>query len=678
MAECRQELGNFPINSLPLEVIELIGAASNPATLVQWSSTCRFYRDLLSPHVFRYITFGPKLPPSRVVEALSRNVCIKSLTFTCEADRHSRQAKEDSEARNDEGQRPSKDSINFDLLGQVLRRLPTNLANLTLRFPHEWTAVDNMCWPEQFAFEDEQPLTACERHDLHHEMLWTTLDSMAKNNISHKQEFQLQIHNMSPHVSGVYHQPSFRNFLRQVTSFTLALCKFNRHPSHRPLERTWYRYLLSGWFYDQLHRVETFTLSAKPIWLNTAVVSLGVQLYSTLSPKPDHLPNLKHLTLSGLFIDPDLIAFLTSHAQNIQSVSLHNCFCHATTKDGGTSWWLVDYDVSQCPPWSSLFDSLAAQKSAKLTSFTISYDSWHIEDRMPCYYEERHDTEACAGYSPHRFGSLRQPLLCKSLMAAAVLDAECRRSSRLTGIPCEKHSHQSLMFLYSDLHVERHGKGASAYFLWGTTDTCMSFIEGSDFESWMSASMNLTNVGIWRSRVLFSSMVGRKATEKVLVPPDSPLAAPALQDQSLCFSYEIARGEMGVLSFEPYKGLILPYWAFRTVPIAEKSADILWTIFESYVERGDLVGADMTRKFIQMGMTRARRYANHKGGRKYGEDGKQLEKWTDDDVDGKRKEKEEASEVFKAYWRRCIASKAYVQLKKDWSTAKKKYLDAQG
>lgn len=72
---------------------------------------------------------------------------------------------------------------------------------------------------------------------------------------------------------------------------------------------------------------------------------------------------------------------------------------------------------------------------------------------------------------------------------------------------------------------------------------------------------------------------------------------------------------MGVLSFEPYKSLILPYWAFRTVPIAQNSADVLWAIFKSYVQRDDFVGADMTRKYIQMGMTRARRYANHKGGR---------------------------------------------------------------
>ncbi len=165
-----------------------------------------------------------------------------------------------------------------------------------------------------------------------------------------------------------------------------------------------------------------------------------------------------------------------------------------------------------------------------------------------------------------------------------------------------------------------------------------------------------------------------KATEKTLVTPDPPLEAPALTDRELCFSYEIARGEMGVLSFEPYKSLILPYWAFRTVPIARQSAEVLWNIFDSYVDRGDLVGADMTRKFIQMGMTRARRYANHKGGRKYGQDGEQLDKWTGDDLDGKRREKEEASEIFKGYWRRCLESEKYVQLKKEWSRAKKNHV----
>ena len=81
----------------------------------------------------------------------------------------------------------------------------------------------------------------------------------------------------------------------------------------------------------------------------------------------------------------------------------------------------------------------------------------------------------------------------------------------------------------------------------------------------------------------------------------------------------------------------------------------------------------MTRKFIQMGMTRSKRYANHKGGKKYGADGKILEKWTDDDVSGKRAEKEKASLIFKGYWRRCTSHEKYLTLKKEWMNAKKAY-----
>ena len=40
-------------------------------------------------------------------------------------------------------------------------------------------------------------------------------------------------------------------------------------------------------------------------------------------------------------------------------------------------------------------------------------------------------------------------------------------------------------------------------------------------------------------------------------------------------------------------------------------------MFLTYLKARDFAGADMARKFLQMGWTRARRYANHKGGRKY-------------------------------------------------------------
>jgi hypothetical protein len=81
--------------------------------------------------------------------------------------------------------------------------------------------------------------------------------------------------------------------------------------------------------------------------------------------------------------------------------------------------------------------------------------------------------------------------------------------------------------------------------------------------------------------------------------------------------YRVGRGEQGVLLVEPYKSELLPLWRFRTPELARESAQALLAAFDGYRDAGDFVGMDMARKYIQMGYTRARRYANHRGGRKY-------------------------------------------------------------
>jgi hypothetical protein len=80
--------------------------------------------------------------------------------------------------------------------------------------------------------------------------------------------------------------------------------------------------------------------------------------------------------------------------------------------------------------------------------------------------------------------------------------------------------------------------------------------------------------------------------------------------------YRIGKGEQGVLLIEPYKSELLPHWRFKTVEEAKRSAAKIHRMFLAYLKGEDFPGADMARKFLQMGWTRARRYANHKGGRK--------------------------------------------------------------
>lgn len=121
--------------------------------------------------------------------------------------------------------------------------------------------------------------------------------------------------------------------------------------------------------------------------------------------------------------------------------------------------------------------------------------------------------------------------------------------------------------------------------------------------------------------------------------------------------YQVGRGEQGVLLVEPYKSEILPWWRFRTVDIARKSAEKIMALFEAYRAQDDFVGMDMARKFIQMGYTRARRYSNHKGGRKYDAQGNELPR-------GRDEEKAAAAAIFKAYWDRLRADEDYLARKK--------------
>ena len=122
--------------------------------------------------------------------------------------------------------------------------------------------------------------------------------------------------------------------------------------------------------------------------------------------------------------------------------------------------------------------------------------------------------------------------------------------------------------------------------------------------------------------------------------------------------YRVGKGEQGVLLVEPYKSEILPHWRFKTPAIAQRSADKIYQLFLRYKKRQDFVGMDMARKFLQMGYTRARRYTNHKGGRKYSADKKEILPWQNDPI------KAAAAEIFREKWRLARTDEVYLQTKK--------------
>ena len=126
--------------------------------------------------------------------------------------------------------------------------------------------------------------------------------------------------------------------------------------------------------------------------------------------------------------------------------------------------------------------------------------------------------------------------------------------------------------------------------------------------------------------------------------------------------YRVGKGEQGVLICEPYKSEITPLWRFRTSSIAKRSASAIVKLFAAYLDNDEFVSADMARKFLQMGYTRARRYANYKGGRKYDKaaDYAQLPRGTGD------AEKAESAAIFHRAWKRAEAEPRYAAQKTAW------------
>ena len=135
--------------------------------------------------------------------------------------------------------------------------------------------------------------------------------------------------------------------------------------------------------------------------------------------------------------------------------------------------------------------------------------------------------------------------------------------------------------------------------------------------------------------------------------------------------YRTGKGEQGVLLVEPYKSEILPHWKFKTPGIALESSKAIFQLFVQYKKERDFVGMDMARKFLQMGYTRSRRYANHKSGKKYdgpvpadkkGVSGAHGRPQLPREIDA---EKAASADVFYAAWQKAKGDEVYNQLRKE-------------
>ena len=126
--------------------------------------------------------------------------------------------------------------------------------------------------------------------------------------------------------------------------------------------------------------------------------------------------------------------------------------------------------------------------------------------------------------------------------------------------------------------------------------------------------------------------------------------------------YRIGRGEQGVLLVRPYTNDICAHWRFKTPEIAVESANHIFGMYLDYRDNEDFIGMDMCRKFLEMGFTRARRYANHKDGKKYDAEGNVKPQ----EPDALTSLKARSARIFKEVRDRVTSDPIYQKMRKLW------------
>ena len=126
--------------------------------------------------------------------------------------------------------------------------------------------------------------------------------------------------------------------------------------------------------------------------------------------------------------------------------------------------------------------------------------------------------------------------------------------------------------------------------------------------------------------------------------------------------YRIGRGEQGVLLGRPYTNVICDHWRFKTPDEAVKSSNKIFAMYLDYRDEKDFIGMDMCRKFLEMGFTRARRYANHNSGKKYDSKGNIRPQEPDHATSKYAK----SATIFKKVRDIVAKNEIYVKMRKQW------------
>ncbi|KAJ9603408.1 hypothetical protein H2200_012186 [Cladophialophora chaetospira] len=346
--------------------------------VLNWSSTCSYYRRLLAPHLLHDLVLRTRPKSVDSVAALANTSHwsqVKALTvcttFLLEKER-------------DDGFESPFEDLDLEHIERVLSNLPPNLESLTVDLPWDWyNDLDG---------EDHEPFEIPEEGDFAH-VFYTIFHSLGQNEISKKGRFTFNVlnipgaHFLGPDGRDATTEDGFHNFLSHVTTFKLTLPYVDNgagwQMSVYRSDSDNFTAALGSQFIDKLADVTSLTLEANyscPIGSNRDWHAIAFPM-----PTEDaRFPKLKTLTFDHFWVDTDLLGFIGTHSPNIEHLTLLNCAADQAASspgvESGESW---AYFFNILPKNAKSLKSLTLKQTQSEDSLIDSYSEDNQMQQSP-------------------------------------------------------------------------------------------------------------------------------------------------------------------------------------------------------------------------------------------------------------------------------------------------------
>ena len=300
--------------------------------LMNWSCTSLYFRNLLAPYIFTSVKLRNDEKSGASVDALLKGrhgALVKEIYFLGTIP--SGTANPDDSVEDDDALAEKSHKAEKEIGKPVTITLPpvvddilsdlhqfSNLESLSIGFTYPYESVFHEYYDNEGLEMSGKPEAARNLHEL----MTKTYNTLLRNKKLRLRA--VEIRKFVGFFTDPYESQSFHDFLGHVEHFTLSVRGGDNGAAW--CINTCDEYLewvarFDELFFNQLASATTLTLRAP----YEGPIGLYGYRYARLALREEQMPLLKSLNLEHIFICRELVDFVTSHADSLEQLTLHDC-----------------------------------------------------------------------------------------------------------------------------------------------------------------------------------------------------------------------------------------------------------------------------------------------------------------------------------------------------------------